>query len=137
MKKTILGAAYLGAALAMASAAQAEVLTAGGGEYCREYTQTVTIGGKTQKGYGTACLQPDGSWRMVTPAEAEDAAGVYDTAAPGDGISYIVEDQQVVMVPPEPFVYGDVWLGGSVHHFDRGFRPGPRRHGGWHGGHHH
>jgi surface antigen len=35
-----------------------------GGEYCREYQQTVTIGGERQKSYGTACRQPDGSWRI-------------------------------------------------------------------------
>ncbi len=33
------------------------------GEYCREYQQTVTIGGRTERAYGTACRQPDGSWR--------------------------------------------------------------------------
>lgn len=35
------------------------------GEYCREYQTTVKIGGKSEKGYGTACRQPDGSWQMV------------------------------------------------------------------------
>lgn len=35
------------------------------GEYCREYQQTVTVGGRTQEAYGTACRQPDGSWRIV------------------------------------------------------------------------
>jgi surface antigen len=35
------------------------------GEYCREYQQTVQVGGKTQNAYGTACRQPDGSWRVV------------------------------------------------------------------------
>ena len=34
------------------------------GQYCREYQQTVTIGGKTEEAYGTACRQPDGSWKM-------------------------------------------------------------------------
>jgi surface antigen len=34
------------------------------GEYCREYTQTITVGGKKQDAYGTACRQPDGSWRI-------------------------------------------------------------------------
>lgn len=34
-------------------------------EYCREYQQTVTIGGKTETAYGTACRQPDGSWKLV------------------------------------------------------------------------
>ncbi|MFT5539268.1 MAG: surface antigen [Alphaproteobacteria bacterium] len=35
------------------------------GNYCREYQQTVTVGGKTQDAYGTACRQPDGSWKVV------------------------------------------------------------------------
>lgn len=35
------------------------------GTYCREYTTRVQVGGRTQQGYGTACRQPDGSWRMV------------------------------------------------------------------------
>jgi surface antigen len=35
------------------------------GEYCREYTQTVTVAGKTQQAYGTACRQPDGNWKVV------------------------------------------------------------------------
>lgn len=35
------------------------------GRYCREYQQTVTVGGESQQGYGTACRQPDGSWRIV------------------------------------------------------------------------
>lgn len=35
------------------------------GAYCREYTQTITVGGKTQQGYGTACRQPDGAWKVI------------------------------------------------------------------------
>lgn len=34
------------------------------GSYCREYVQTVTIGGQTETLYGTACRQPDGSWKQ-------------------------------------------------------------------------
>ena len=34
------------------------------GQYCREYQQTVTVGGKTEEAYGTACRQPDGSWML-------------------------------------------------------------------------
>jgi surface antigen len=30
---------------------------------CREYTIDAVIGGRTEKVYGTACRQPDGSWR--------------------------------------------------------------------------
>jgi surface antigen len=33
-------------------------------QYCREYTQRITINGKVQETYGTACLQPDGRWRI-------------------------------------------------------------------------
>ncbi len=33
-------------------------------EYCREFNQNITINGKTQPGYGIACLQPDGSWKI-------------------------------------------------------------------------
>ncbi|MBM3491860.1 MAG: glycine zipper 2TM domain-containing protein [Alphaproteobacteria bacterium] len=36
-----------------------------GGEYCREFQQTVTVGNKTEQAYGTACRQPDGSWKIV------------------------------------------------------------------------
>lgn len=35
------------------------------GKYCREYQQTVTIAGKTESAFGTACRQPDGSWKVV------------------------------------------------------------------------
>ncbi|MFN4309669.1 MAG: RT0821/Lpp0805 family surface protein [Ferrovibrio sp.] len=35
------------------------------GEYCREFQQTITVGGQTQQGYGTACRQPDGSWKVM------------------------------------------------------------------------
>ncbi len=34
--------------------------------YCREFQQKITVGGKTQSGYGTACRQPDGSWKIVS-----------------------------------------------------------------------
>lgn len=36
--------------------------------YCREYTATAVIGGRPVPTYGTACLQPDGSWRIVSQA---------------------------------------------------------------------
>lgn len=31
------------------------------GRYCREYSQQIGIGGDTQRAYGTACRNPDGS----------------------------------------------------------------------------
>jgi surface antigen len=36
-----------------------------GGQYCREFQQTITVGAQTEEGYGTACRQPDGSWKIV------------------------------------------------------------------------
>lgn len=39
--------------------------TTGSGDYCREFQQSVTVGGKTEEAYGTACRQPDGSWKVV------------------------------------------------------------------------
>lgn len=35
------------------------------GQTCREYQSTIMVGGRKQHAYGTACLQPDGTWRVV------------------------------------------------------------------------
>jgi hypothetical protein len=35
------------------------------GQYCREYQAGVTVNGVMQPSYGTACLMPDGAWRVV------------------------------------------------------------------------
>ncbi len=35
------------------------------GRYCREYQQSVTIDGRQEKAFGSACQQPDGSWQIV------------------------------------------------------------------------
>ena len=34
------------------------------GQPCREFTQTIIVGGQSQQGYGRACRQNDGSWRI-------------------------------------------------------------------------
>ena len=39
--------------------------TASNGQYCREFEQTVTVGGKTERATGVACRQPDGTWRIL------------------------------------------------------------------------
>ena len=39
--------------------------TSSTGRPCREFQQSVTIGGKTEQAYGTACMNPDGSWEVV------------------------------------------------------------------------
>lgn len=35
------------------------------GELCREFVQEIEVGGKVEKGWGIACRQDDGSWRVV------------------------------------------------------------------------
>ncbi len=35
------------------------------GTYCREFQQTIVVGGERQNAYGKACRQPDGSWKII------------------------------------------------------------------------
>jgi surface antigen len=44
---------------------QAGLYQAANGTYCREYQQEITVGGKEQQSYGTACRQPDGTWKIL------------------------------------------------------------------------
>ena len=37
-----------------------------GNSVCREFTTTINIGGELTQGYGTACRQADGSWKIQT-----------------------------------------------------------------------
>jgi surface antigen len=39
--------------------------TSTSGKYCREFRQSVMIGGQQEEAYGVACRQPDGSWQVV------------------------------------------------------------------------
>jgi len=50
---------------AVYGSAPAQVYQSHNGQTCREYQTTVTVDGQQQPGYGTACLQPDGTWRMI------------------------------------------------------------------------
>ena len=36
------------------------------GQYCREYSTYITVGGQEQKAHGTACRQLDGSWKVIS-----------------------------------------------------------------------
>ncbi len=36
------------------------------GRYCREFQQQITVGNRSQSGYGIACRQPDGAWEIVS-----------------------------------------------------------------------
>lgn len=63
--------------------------------YCREFTQTFTIGGQTQTGYGMACLQPDGAWEIQQPAKV--------MVSPIRTVRYISRGSNVYFVPAVPF----------------------------------
>jgi surface antigen len=52
---------------------------------CREFTETVTVGGEPRQAFGRACRQPDGSWRI-----AQETAG---------------SPTQTYVLPPAPVYY--------------------------------
>ena len=35
------------------------------GQYCREYTTKISVGGHIKNAYGRACRRPDGSWKII------------------------------------------------------------------------
>lgn len=37
---------------------------AASGQTCREFQQTIVVGGREESAYGTACRMPDGSWQV-------------------------------------------------------------------------
>jgi len=40
--------------------------TSTSGRYCREFLQEITVAGRNEQAYGTACRQPDGSWEVIS-----------------------------------------------------------------------
>jgi hypothetical protein len=40
--------------------------TAAAQSYCREFQTQTVVAGQVQPSYGTACQQPDGSWKIVS-----------------------------------------------------------------------
>jgi hypothetical protein len=56
------------------------------GQPCREFQRTIIIGGREERGYGTACRQPDGTWHTVATQRAaapvERRTTVYVREAP-------------------------------------------------------
>ncbi|MFO1188617.1 MAG: hypothetical protein U1E97_03270 [Alphaproteobacteria bacterium] len=72
-----------------------------GGQICREFQQTVMIGGQAQQAYGTACRQADGSWKLA-PQRA--TSNVVTTTA--------YEPPPTVVIQPPPrvvYVYPPIY----------------------------
>ena len=94
------------------------------GQTCREFDTPVMINGREQQAHGTACLQPDGSWKVE-----QNIAGQTPQA-------YVIQPQTYQpYYPPDylsnpwfygpPLFFGGAFIGGGwgYHH----------HHGGWHG----
>ncbi len=74
---------------------------ASGGTVCREFTKTVTIGGTQQQAYGTACRQPDGTWKLAQQ-EPQHEAPVIVAAPPQPRVVYVYPEPYY---PPRPYYY--------------------------------
>jgi surface antigen len=117
--------------------------------YCREYTRTVTIGNSAREAYGTACYQPDGSWKIVDEdgGNAEGKRFVLN----GSGYNNVVFVNDRV-IRPAPRTSSSLAVGGKNYFFSYStgtpsyyYRPpvsrvvfydNSRRHdNGWHRGH--
>lgn len=98
---------------------------------CREFDTVVTIAGRPQQAFGTACLQPDGSWKVVQSMPGQSQR------------SYVVLPQTYRPYYPaytvDPWVVGPpLFLGGAF--IGLGWGHGGWRggwHDGWHDGWHH
>lgn len=77
---------------------------------CREYQDTISIGGAAVPAYGTACLQPDGAWQQQ--AGASPAAGDYCREFRRTVTVGSIEQQQRGTACLRP---GDVWEIVAVH----------------------
>jgi hypothetical protein len=83
---------------------------------CRQFTQTIIVAGNSQLGYGLECIQPDGTWQIVTPAGS--------TPPPMPAVPYPVYAPYAY----DPYYYGSPWYFGP----EIGIGIGVGR--GWHGG---
>ena len=88
---------------------------------CREFTQTVQVGGEEHQAVGRVCPQPDGSWRVVG-LPVSPPAGAYASPYRYPYYPYYLYD------PYYPYYGSSVFFGGSF------IFSGHRRH---HHHHHH
>jgi hypothetical protein len=107
-----------------------------GGTVCREFTKTVTIGGTQQQAYGTACRQPDGTWKLaqqeMQPAEQRyvpQEAPVIVAAPPQPRVVYVYPEPYY---RPRPYYYAPYgwrpYPPPPVFGFGYGFGHGHRHH---------
>lgn len=95
------------------------------GRICREFEQTVTIGGQLQQVWGTACRQPDGWWQLRhAAADAPPSPAPRFVPAPAPVTIYtpppvyvpptVVYDYRPVYLRPA-YPYARAHHGSSIH----------------------
>ncbi len=92
-------------------------------EYCREYTSAVGIGGQRESSYGTACLQPDGAWKITSPNYNEnynDNNNYYNR----NDVRYEVKEKRIYVMAA-PVIYRPSYY--RWHH-DNGHHHGHKKH---------
>ncbi len=105
---------------------------------CREYQAQALVGGQPQMIVGKACLQSDGTWRVVegTPQNPNQMTMIYPPYPYYGGYGYGYPYYDGVYDPwdwgpPIGFSVGTVFFVGKNGHHD-----GHHGHGGYHGGYH-
>lgn len=106
---------------------------------CREFQRTIVIGGREERGYGTACRQPDGTWRIASGQTAaaptvEQRTTVYVREVPRPYYSYPYYPYSYY-----PYGYYAPWGYGYPYWYPFSFSFGFIYHDGGHhhgGGHH-
>ena len=73
---------------------------------CREFQRTITIGGKTEKAYGTACRQPDGTWKEVDKGSATPPPPRQAQAEPDNSFPYQGYPRRYLGPGAGPFYFG-------------------------------
>ncbi len=74
---------------------------------CREFSDTITINGQPQQAHGTACQQPDGSWRIVDQGQSGTPGAPATTqTVPGYYPAYPYPYDPYYSYPYYPYYYG-------------------------------
>jgi hypothetical protein len=71
-------------------------------QYCREYTSNATVDGRPQETVGTACLGPDGTWRIV---DAENSPSSLAQSPVTTDVPQTYAGAPAVAYPAYPYAY--------------------------------
>lgn len=126
--KTMLTVAVLFSAAFVASEKPASAYSE---PYCREYVKNVVVAGRVQQSYGTACMQPDGSWQIqqdygAIPAGYNPPPQVVVLQDPQPYPIYVERSPRYVRTAPPPF------FSLNINSYDRDYYRSGRRDRHWH-----